>query len=254
MRVPVNEMVHARSESKPDMVFTGTGGLTVGDWVEVMHDFSPGHNSGGGVGVIVEIIESLSNVRYIVDGHVEKFIPLTRLTTIPMPYRREKAQLRLRSTQSKVPNPKSGKITSCFNALTLTLTLILTLSVLKICIGTSVAERTSFWGSMNDIELLQHGLDEGYHKTEGWLWRRLVLNGVVEDSKDAKRVRVFQAHQSQKIFIMAQKQVMPVGWDPIDPIRSVKVNLNPDPDPNRNPYPNPNPTPHPNTYPDPNIR
>ena len=247
MRVPVNEMVHARSESKPDMVFTGTGGLTVGDWVEVMHDFSPGHNSGGGVGVIVEIIESLSNVRYIVDGHVEKFIPLTRLTTIPMPYRREKAQLRLRSTQSKVPNPKSGKITSCFNALS-------NYTLLKICIGTSVAERTSFWGSMNDIELLQHGLDEGYHKTEGWLWRRLVLNGVVEDSKDAKRVRVFQAHQSQKIFIMAQKQVMPVGWDPIDPIRSVKVNLNPYPDPNRNPNRNPNPTPHPNTYPDPNIR
>jgi hypothetical protein len=77
---------------------------------------------------------------------------------------------------------------------------------------------------MNDIELLQYGLDEGLHKKEGWLWRRLVLEGVVEDSKESLRVRVFQAHQAQKIFIMAQKQVMPVGWDPIDPIRSVKVN------------------------------
>ncbi len=46
MRVPVNEMVHAKIETKPDIVLTGTGGLTVGDWVEVMHDFSPGHNSG----------------------------------------------------------------------------------------------------------------------------------------------------------------------------------------------------------------
>ncbi len=55
---------------------------------------------------------------------------------------------------------------------------------------------------MNDIELLQ---DEGLHKKEGWLWRRLILEGVVEDCKEAQRVRVFQAHQSQKIFIMAQK-------------------------------------------------
>jgi hypothetical protein len=78
---------------------TGTGGLTVGDWVEVLHEFSAGHNSGGGVGVIIEIIGNLSNVRYIVDSHVEKLIPLTRLTTIPMPYRREKAKLRTRATR-----------------------------------------------------------------------------------------------------------------------------------------------------------
>ncbi len=50
------------------------------------------------------------------------------------------------------------------------------------------------------------------------------MEGVVEDSKESLRVRVFQAHQAQKLFIMAQKQVMPPGWDPIDPKRSVKVN------------------------------
>jgi hypothetical protein len=90
-------MIHAKVEAKKEIDLTGTGGLTVGDWVEVQHDFSPGHNSGGGVGVIIEIIGNLSNVRYIVDSHVEKLIPLTRLTTIPMPYRREKAKLRTRS-------------------------------------------------------------------------------------------------------------------------------------------------------------
>ncbi len=52
----------------------------MGDWVEVMHDFSPGHNSGGGMGVIIEIVEQMSYVRYIVDSHVEKFVPLTRIT------------------------------------------------------------------------------------------------------------------------------------------------------------------------------
>ncbi len=99
MRIPVSEMVHAPIEAPFKTVLTGAGGLTVGEWVDVQHDFSPGHNSGGGVGVIIEIIERLSHVRYIVDGHVEKFIPLTRLTTIPMPFRREKAKLRTRSSQ-----------------------------------------------------------------------------------------------------------------------------------------------------------
>ena len=89
---------------KQELVFTGAGGLTVGDWVEVMHDFSPGNNSGGGVGVIIEIVEKFSHVRYIVDSHVEKFVPLTRLTMIPMPYRREKAKLRTRSATSDKPN------------------------------------------------------------------------------------------------------------------------------------------------------
>ncbi len=77
---------------------------------------------------------------------------------------------------------------------------------------------------MNEIELLQYGLDKGLHKKEGWLWRRLVLEGVVEDSKESLRVRFFQAHQAHLFFIMAQKQVIPVGWDPIDPKHSVKVN------------------------------
>jgi hypothetical protein len=76
---------------------------------------------------------------------------------------------------------------------------------------------------MNDIELLQYGLDQGLHKREGWLWRRLVEEGVLEESKEGQRIRVFQAHQAQKIFIMAQKQIMPAGWDPIDPMRSVKM-------------------------------
>ncbi len=112
MRVSVAGMVHAKVEVKCDIVTTGAGGLTVGDWVEVMHDFSPGHNSDGGVGVIIEIVDQLSHVRYVVDSHVGKYIPLTRLTMIPMPFRREKAKLR---TRSAVPNqPSNGKNYSLF--------------------------------------------------------------------------------------------------------------------------------------------
>ncbi len=42
----MNDTVHVKIEVKPEIVLTG---LTVGDWVEALHDFSPGHNSGGGV-------------------------------------------------------------------------------------------------------------------------------------------------------------------------------------------------------------
>jgi hypothetical protein len=98
-RVSVMDMTHARVEVVADIVLTGAGGLTVGEWVEVMHDFSPGHNSGGGVGVVIEIVEDRCHVRYIVDGHTEKFIPIPRLTMIPMPFRREKSELRTRSVK-----------------------------------------------------------------------------------------------------------------------------------------------------------
>ena len=69
LRVPVNAMIHPKIEVKPDITLTGAAGLTVGDWVEVEHDFTPGINSGGGVGIITSIVEIFSNVKYILDGH-----------------------------------------------------------------------------------------------------------------------------------------------------------------------------------------
>jgi hypothetical protein len=104
LRVPVTAMIHPKVEVKPDLTFTGSAGLTVGDWVEVEHDFSPGVNSGGGVGIITSIIEFFSNVKYILDGHTEKLIPVRRLTCIPMPFRREKAKLRTRSSEAEQPS------------------------------------------------------------------------------------------------------------------------------------------------------
>ncbi len=108
LRVPVHEMVHTKVETKADIVLTGAGGLTVLDCVEVLHDFSPGHNSGGGCGVIMAITDNLSNVRYIIDGHVEKLIPLARLTMIPMLFRRDKSKLRTRYVR-QVLKPGEGE-------------------------------------------------------------------------------------------------------------------------------------------------
>ncbi len=68
---------------------------------------------------------------------------------------------------------------------------------------------------MNEVEAFQYGLSNGYHKKEGWFWRRLVAEGLVADTASAKRERCYHAYHSQKVFIMAQKQIMPAGWDPI---------------------------------------
>jgi hypothetical protein len=108
LRVPVTSMIHPKVEVKPDLTFMGSAGLTVSDWVEVEHDFSPGVNSGGDVGIITSILENFSNVKYILDGHTEKLIPVRRLTCIPMPFRREKAKLITRSVEAE--QPSEGKI------------------------------------------------------------------------------------------------------------------------------------------------
>ncbi len=65
MKISVNDMIHTKIVVKSEISQIEAGGSTVGDWVEVMHDFSPGNNSGGGVGVITEIVENLSHVRYL---------------------------------------------------------------------------------------------------------------------------------------------------------------------------------------------
>ncbi len=44
----------------------------------------------------------------------------------------------------------------------------------------------------------------------------------MQDTMEALRERCYDAYQAQNFFIMAQKQVMPEGWDPIDPCHSVK--------------------------------
>jgi hypothetical protein len=76
---------------------------------------------------------------------------------------------------------------------------------------------------MNVIQCLQYGLSQGLHKKDGWwLWKILHAEGIIPDTQAALRARCYDAYQAQKIFIMAQQQVMPEGWDPLDPMHSVK--------------------------------
>ncbi len=81
---------------KQELISSGVAILRVGVWVEVEHDYSPGHNSGGGVGVIVAVTEDFCKVKYVVSGCYERFVPARRLTTIPMPFKETKSKLRER--------------------------------------------------------------------------------------------------------------------------------------------------------------
>lgn len=75
----------------------------MGDWVEVMEDYSPGRCSEGGMGSIKAVhrgcegsnqnadvtTEECSHVDvlYVLTGCVEKWIPLTRLTAVPFAWK-----------------------------------------------------------------------------------------------------------------------------------------------------------------------
>jgi hypothetical protein len=62
---------------------------------------------------------------------------------------------------------------------------------------------------MNHVECLQYGLAQGLHKREEWLWKILLADSVVPNTQATLRERCYSTFQSQKFFIMAQKQLMP---------------------------------------------
>ena len=97
MRTPVCSMVHPLP--KVETHFEKMLSVSVGEWVEVAFDYSPGMCSAGGIAVVKAVEDgNLINVKYVLDGRSEKFITIDRLTTIVMPYRRENATLRPRSS------------------------------------------------------------------------------------------------------------------------------------------------------------
>ena len=75
----------------------------MGDWVEVMEDYSIGRCSEGGMGSIKVVHRGVEgnngnadvtteecshvDVLYVLTGCVEKNIPLTRLTSVPFPWK-----------------------------------------------------------------------------------------------------------------------------------------------------------------------
>jgi hypothetical protein len=69
-------------------------------------DFSPGHCSEGGIGVVVSVEAVYVSVKYVLDHRVERCIDIGRVTNIPMPYRGETAILRQRKSQRPASSPQ----------------------------------------------------------------------------------------------------------------------------------------------------
>ena len=140
-RVPVDDMFR-----KPEPVNRArtmhAAGVSVGDWVEVDADRSPGWNSEGGIAMVTASAHNQAEVKYILTRRVEKSVPMSRLTTIVMPHPSETVVLR-------VPTPKKTKESSALVANSKTL-----------------VEKRNF-KTMTTMELLGHGIATTLHRKQG---------------------------------------------------------------------------------------
>jgi hypothetical protein len=109
-KVSQESMFHATP--KPGSIFTANlKFLSVGEWVEVDADRTPGFNSEGGIAVIVNMHDDLADVKYVLTKRVEKLVPLRRLTTILMPHRGPRASLRIAKAPAPIVEPDSAGFT-----------------------------------------------------------------------------------------------------------------------------------------------
>ena len=172
--------------------------VSVGDWVEVDGDRSPGWNSEGGIAMVTACTLNTAEVKYILTRRVEKLVPMYRLTTIVMPHRSETAVLR-------IPTPKKKKESPAL-------------------VGNSMTavDKRNF-KTMTTMQLLSHGLATTLHRKQGWLKELLFqeggklalhLNyniafdhatffhqGILEDKPDALKLRVGYDYNNQLAFI-----------------------------------------------------
>jgi hypothetical protein len=93
-KVSQESMFHAAPKAG-SMSIANLKFLSVGEWVEVDADRTPGFNSEGGIAVIVNVHDDLADVKYVLTRRVEKLVLLRRLTTILMPHRGARAFLRI---------------------------------------------------------------------------------------------------------------------------------------------------------------
>jgi hypothetical protein len=123
--------------------------LSVGEWVEVDADRSPGYNSKGGIAVIVNVHDNLADVKYVLTKWVEKLIPIRRLTTIAMPHRGPRASLRQGKPVVQEPAAVVNK------------------------------KGASNFRTMSAVQILKYGLTHNLWKKKGWLFDLLHCEGIL---------------------------------------------------------------------------
>ncbi len=160
--------------------------LSVGEWVEVDADRTPGFNSEGGIAVIVNVHDDLADVKYVLTRRVEKLVPLRRLTTILMPHRGARASLRI----AKNPPPTTE----------------------------SDSASVSDLRKMSAIQILKHGSASNLWKKKGWLSNLLIDEGLLDGTKQSRKEMCWNYYISQLLYIEAMQEAKD---DPdFDPRRS----------------------------------
>ena len=148
--------------------------LSVGEWVEVDADRTPGFNFEGGIVVIVNVHDDLANVKYVLTRRVEKTVPLRRLTTILMPHRGARASLRI----AKNPPPTTESDTA------------------------SVSKRRK----MSAIQILKHGLASNLWEKQGWLSNLLRDEGLLDETKQSRNEMCWNYYKCQLVYIEAMQE------------------------------------------------
>jgi hypothetical protein len=147
--------------------------LSVGEWVKVDGDITPGWNSEGGIGIIINVQDSLADVKYVLTKSVEKLVPLRRLTTIAMPHRGHRTSLRpaKKKAVEEITKPNTNTVSKI--------------------------------SSMSHIQILKYGLAEGLWKNKGWLYQLLEREGIADGSKQKRKELCWQYYKSQMLYIEA---------------------------------------------------
>jgi hypothetical protein len=162
--------------------------ISVGEWVEVDADRSPGYNSEGRIAVVISVHDGFSDVKYVLTKWVEKLVPLRRLTTITMPHRGPRVSLR----KAKVV-------------------------VLPKALVDNVSSVSDF-RRMSAIQILKYGLRQNLWKKNGWLFELLKSEGVLDGSKQSRKEFCWQYYKSQMLYIEAMREAK--GDEEFDPRRS----------------------------------
>ncbi len=170
-RVTQASMFHA-SPKTLSISLANPSFISVGEWVEVDADRTPGYNSEGGIAVIISVHDNFADVKYVLTKWVEKLIPIRRLTTIVMPHRGPRASLR------------QAKAVPQFEA--------------------SPSNNNNF-RTMSHVQILKYGLTCNLWKKKGWLFELLHNKGIVDGTRQSRKEHCWLYYKSQMLYIEAMQ-------------------------------------------------
>ncbi len=75
-------------------------------------------------------------------------------------------------------------------------------------VGTSTLGSVSNLRSWTAIKILKYGVEKKLCSKKGWLLKLLQKEGILDDTKQSKKARVWSDFQAQTLYIDAMKEVL----------------------------------------------